>query len=127
MTEFARGAASTTRRAVSRNIVHTGSSGGWRRGWREDERIWEVRGELRHFTHSKVMAWVAFDRGVRFCEECGHTGQVEHWRQIRDEIHAEVLARGFSERKQAFTQAFDSEELDASLLQMPLVGFLPGN
>ncbi|HEX4520244.1 MAG TPA: glycoside hydrolase family 15 protein [Gaiellaceae bacterium] len=95
-------------------------------GWRQkDAGIWEVRGELRHFTHSKVMAWVAFDRGVRFCEECGHSGDVERWRQIRDEIHAEVLQHGFSEAKQSFTQAFDSEELDASLLQMPLVGFLP--
>ncbi len=95
-------------------------------GWRQkDAGIWEVRGELRHFTHSKVMAWVAFDRGVRLCEECGHSGRVEHWRAIRDEIRAEVLAHGFSERKQAFTQAFGSEELDASLLQIPLVGFLP--
>ena len=95
-------------------------------GWREkDAGIWEVRGELKHFTHSKVMAWVAFDRGVRFCEECGHEGYVELWRTIRDEIHAEVLTYGFSDRKQAFTQTFGSEELDASLLQIPLVGFLP--
>jgi GH15 family glucan-1,4-alpha-glucosidase len=95
-------------------------------GWRlEDAGIWEVRDGLRHFTHSKVMAWVAFDRAVRFCEEFGHEGPVERWRAIRAEIHAEVLTRGFSERKQAFTQAFDSEELDASLLQLPLVGFLP--
>ena len=82
-------------------------------GWRQkDAGIWEVRGELRHFTHSKVIAWVAFDRGVRFCTEFGHEGPVEKWAAIRDEIHADVLARGFSERKQAFTQAFDGEELD---------------
>jgi GH15 family glucan-1,4-alpha-glucosidase len=100
---------------------------GWlETGWRlEDAGIWEVRDGLRHFTHSKVMAWVAFDRGVRFCEEFGHEGPVDRWRAIRAEIHAEVLDRGFSERKQAFTQAFDSDELDASLLQLPLVGFLP--
>jgi GH15 family glucan-1,4-alpha-glucosidase len=95
-------------------------------GWREkDAGIWEVRGRPRHFTHSKVMAWVAFDRGVRLCEEFGHDGPVERWRAIRDEIHAEVMAKGFSKRKQAFTQAFGSEELDASVLQIPIVGFLP--
>jgi GH15 family glucan-1,4-alpha-glucosidase len=100
---------------------------GWlETGWRErDAGIWEVRGELRHFTHSKVMAWVAFDRAVRFCDEYGHDGPVERWRAIRDEIHEEVVRKGFSERKQSFTQAFDSDELDASLLQIPLVGFLP--
>jgi GH15 family glucan-1,4-alpha-glucosidase len=95
---------------------------GWRR---RDAGIWEVRGTPRHFTHSKVMAWVAFDRAVRFHEEFGHNGPVERWRGIRDEIHAEVLSRGFSKRKQAFTQTFGSDELDASLLTIPLVGFLP--
>jgi GH15 family glucan-1,4-alpha-glucosidase len=95
---------------------------GWRR---KDAGIWEVRGPLRHFTHSKVMAWVAFDRGVRLCEEFGHEGPVERWREIRDEIHAEVLAKGYSKRKRAFTQAYGTDELDASLLQIPLVGFLP--
>jgi GH15 family glucan-1,4-alpha-glucosidase len=100
---------------------------GWlEEGWRqEDAGIWEVRGPNRHFTHSKLMAWVAFDRGVRMCEEGGRDGPVERWREIRDEIAAELLARAWSERKQAFAQSYDSDELDAAVLQMPIVGFLP--
>ena len=97
-------------------------------GWRQkDAGIWEVRGELRHFTHSKVMAWVAFDRGVRMCEEFGLEGPVARWRAIRDEIHAEVLERAWSPRMQAFAQSYDSDRLDASVLQMPIVGFLDAN
>jgi GH15 family glucan-1,4-alpha-glucosidase len=95
---------------------------GWRR---EDAGIWEVRGPARHFTHSKVMAWVAFDRGVRFCEEFEREGQVERWRSIRDEIHAQVLDSAWSSAKQAFAQSYGSDELDASVLLMPLTGFLP--
>ena len=100
---------------------------GWlERGWRsEDAGIWEVRGPARHFTHSKVMAWVAFDRAVRLHDEFGRVGPVERWRSIRDEIHAEVSRRAWSEKKRAFTQSYDSTELDASVLLMPLVGFLP--
>ncbi len=95
-------------------------------GWRqEDAGIWEVRGPTRHFTHSKVMAWVAFDRAVRFHEEFGWQGPVERWRALRDEIRAEVLANAWNDEKQAFTQSFGSDELDASVLLMPLVGFLP--
>jgi GH15 family glucan-1,4-alpha-glucosidase len=95
-------------------------------GWREkDAGIWEVRGPRRHFTHSKVMAWVAFDRAVRFHEEFERQGPVERWRALRDEIRAEVLAHAWNHEKQAFTQSFDSDELDASVLLMPLVGFLP--
>jgi GH15 family glucan-1,4-alpha-glucosidase len=97
---------------------------GWRR---KDAGLWEVRGPARHFTHSKVMAWVAFDRAVRFCEELGQKGPVERWRRLRDEIHAEVLARAWSEEKQAFAQSYGSDELDASVLLMPLVGFLPAS
>jgi GH15 family glucan-1,4-alpha-glucosidase len=94
-------------------------------GWREkDSGIWEVRGPRRHFTHSKVMAWVAFDRGVRMVEEFGREGPVERWRALRDEIRAQVLTRAWSERKQAFTQSYGSDELDASVLLMPIVGFL---
>ncbi len=94
-------------------------------GWRlEDSGIWEVRGPTRHFTHSKVMAWVAFDRGVRICEEFGRDGPVERWRANRAEIHAEVLARGWSDTRGAFVQYYDGEELDASALVLPLVGFL---
>jgi GH15 family glucan-1,4-alpha-glucosidase len=93
----------------------------WRR---EDSGLWEVRGPARHFTHSKVMAWVAFDRGVRACEDFGREGPVDRWREIRDEIRDEVLTRGWSEAKQSFTQAYESEALDASALVIPIVGFL---
>jgi GH15 family glucan-1,4-alpha-glucosidase len=84
-----------------------------------------MRGPARHFTHSKVMSWVAFDRAVRFHEEFGRRGRVKLWRSLRDEIRTEVLAQAWSEEKQAFTQFFGSDELDASVLLMPLVGFLP--
>ena len=92
-----------------------------------DEGIWEVRGGRKHFTHSKMMAWLAFDRAIKMVEECGCSarGSVETWRKIREQIHAEVCARGYSVSKKAFTQSYDSEALDASLLMMPLVGFLP--
>jgi GH15 family glucan-1,4-alpha-glucosidase len=91
-----------------------------------DEGIWEVRGGRKHFTHSKMMAWVAFDRAVKLVEECGcSSGNVDRWRKIRDQIHAEVCACGFSEKKKAFTQYYGSDALDASLLWMPLAGFLP--
>ena len=94
-------------------------------GWREkDAGIWEVRGLDRHFTHSKVMAWVAFDRAVRMHEEFGNDGPVDRWRALRDEIKAEVLAKGWNEKKQAFTQWYGGEDLDASVLMMPMVGFL---
>jgi GH15 family glucan-1,4-alpha-glucosidase len=95
-------------------------------GWRQpDAGIWEVRGPERHFTHSKVMAWVAFDRGIRFCEEFGRKGPVERWRALCEEIHTQVLTHAWSDEKQAFAQSFGSDELDASVLLMPLVGFLP--
>jgi GH15 family glucan-1,4-alpha-glucosidase len=94
--------------------------------WKEpDDGIWEVRGGRRHFTHSKVMAWVAFDRGVKAIEEFGRTGPVERWRKIRDEIHREVCERGFDRDLNSFTQSYESTRLDASLLVIPLVGFLP--
>ena len=97
-------------------------------GWRlEDSGIWEVRGPTRHFTHSKVMAWVAFDRGIRIVEEFGRKGPVDRWRAIRDEIQAEVIERGWSEKRQAFVQYYGSDELDASALMIPLVGFLPAD
>ena len=97
-------------------------------GWRlEDSGIWEVRGPTRHFTHSKVMAWVAFDRGVRIVEEFGRNGPVDRWRAIRDEIHAEVIERGWSDKRKAFAQYYGSDELDASALVIPLVGFLPAD
>ncbi|MDQ3865922.1 MAG: glycoside hydrolase family 15 protein [Actinomycetota bacterium] len=95
-------------------------------GWREkDAGIWEVRGPARHFTHSKVMSWVAFDRAVRLHDEVRRDGPIERWRALRDEIHAQVLANAWSKRKQAFAQSYGADELDAAVLLMPLVGFLP--
>jgi GH15 family glucan-1,4-alpha-glucosidase len=96
------------------------------RRWREpDEGIWEVRGPRRHFTHSKMMAWVAFDRGVKAVEQFGRGGAVERWRRIRDEIRAEVLEQGWSEELGSFVQYYGSDRVDASLLTIPLMGFLP--
>ncbi|MBA3379947.1 MAG: glycoside hydrolase family 15 protein [Chloroflexia bacterium] len=97
-------------------------------GWRlKDAGIWEVRGPERHFTHSKVMAWVAFDRAVRMHEEFAHDGPVERWREVRDEIKQEVLANAWSDRHQAFAQSYGSDDLDASVLLLPIMGFLPPN
>jgi GH15 family glucan-1,4-alpha-glucosidase len=92
-----------------------------------DEGIWEVRGGPKHFTHSKMMAWVAFDRAVKLVEECQCVAadRLGRWRKIRDQIHDEVCTRGFSTNKNAFTQYYGSDALDASLLMMPLAGFLP--
>ena len=94
--------------------------------WREpDEGIWEVRGPRRHFTHSKVMCWVAFDRGIAIAETMGFEGPIDRWRAIRDEIHDEVCVHAYNSERGAFTQSYDSSDLDASVLMMPLVGFLP--
>ena len=94
--------------------------------WREpDEGIWEVRGGPRHFTHSKVMAWVAFDRAVRSIEEFGLDGPLERWRDIRASIHREVCEHGYDAEQNAFVQSFGDATLDASLLLLPMVGFLP--
>jgi GH15 family glucan-1,4-alpha-glucosidase len=94
--------------------------------WHEpDEGIWEVRGPRRHFTHSKVMAWVAVDRMVKSVERYGVHGPVEHWRRLRDAIHAEVCERGYDAGRNTFVQSYGAQELDASLLMIPLVGFLP--
>ena len=96
------------------------------RRWQEpDEGIWEVRGPRRHFTHSKVMAWVALDRAVKAVEDFGLEGDVERWRRVRDEIHAEVIERGYDDELGSFVQSYDSKRLDASLLTIPLFGFLP--
>ena len=94
--------------------------------WREpDEGIWEVRGPRRQFTHSKVMVWVAFDRAIKAVERFGRSGPVDRWRQVRAEVHDEVCREGFDEARNTFTQYYGSRELDASLLMIPLVGFLP--
>src|SRR5207344_3278420 len=94
--------------------------------WQQpDEGIWEVRGPRRHFTHSKVMAWVAFDRAVKDAESFGLDGPIEHWREVRDTIHAQVCAAGYDVQRNTFVQSYDSPYLDASLLLIPQVGFLP--
>jgi len=100
--------------------------------WHEpDESIWEVRGGPRQFTFSKVMAWVAMDRAVKVCQEANPTanirGPVERWDQLRRAIHDEVCRRGFNTKLNAFVQSYDSDELDASLLILPMVGFLPAS
>lgn len=92
-----------------------------------DEGIWEVRGGRQQFTYSKVMAWVAFDRGVKSVEHFGLEGPVEHWRTVRDTIHQQVCERGFNLQRNSFVQSYSSDSLDASLLQIPLVGFLPAD
>jgi GH15 family glucan-1,4-alpha-glucosidase len=90
-----------------------------------DDGIWEVRGGRRHFTHSKVMAWVAFNSAIRSAEEFGLDGPVSRWKTIRDEIHRQVCARGFDPGQNSFVQSYGSTALDASLLMIPMVGFLP--
>ena len=94
--------------------------------WREpDEGIWEVRGGRQHFTHSKVMAWVAFDRAIKGVEDFGLKGPLERWRKIRAEIHAEICERGFDSELNSFVRSYGSKDLDASLLLLLEVGFLP--
>ena len=90
-----------------------------------DHGIWEMRGPKRAFTHSRIMAWVAFDRAIKSVEHLGLDGPVDRWRGLRAEIHAEVLANGFDADRNTFTQFYGSRELDASLLLIPQVGFLP--
>jgi GH15 family glucan-1,4-alpha-glucosidase len=90
-----------------------------------DNGIWEVRGPRRHFTHSKVMAWVAVDRAVRMVERFGVDGPVERWRALRARIHDDICRHGFNTERNAFVQYYGANELDASLLMVPLVGFLP--
>jgi GH15 family glucan-1,4-alpha-glucosidase len=106
-------------RHLLRHLEHT---------WKEpDEGIWEVRGPRRHFTHSKVMAWVAFDRGVQAAERFGRSGPVDRWRRVRAEIHDEVLRKGFDTELDSFVGFYGGKRLDASLLVIPLVGFLPAD
>ncbi|MEV8306460.1 glycoside hydrolase family 15 protein [Streptomyces flavidovirens] len=94
--------------------------------WNEkDEGIWEVRGPRRHFVHSKVMAWVAVDRTIKLIEMGDADGPVEKWRELRDEIHRDVCEKGYDPERNTFTQSYGSKELDASLLLIPQMGFLP--
>ncbi|MGW0587722.1 glycoside hydrolase family 15 protein [Streptosporangium sp. NPDC002607] len=94
--------------------------------WDEpDEGLWEVRGPRRHFVHSKVMCWVALDRAVKHMETFGKPGPLARWRELRDRVHAEVCDKGFDPVRGTFTQSYGSNELDAALLLIPIVGFLP--
>jgi len=97
--------------------------GNWQR---PDNSLWEVRGDRRQFVHSKVMAWAGFDRAVTAVERHGMDGPVDRWRAVRDEIHAEVCAKGFDAGRNTFTQSYGSAALDAATLLIPRVGFLPG-
>jgi GH15 family glucan-1,4-alpha-glucosidase len=96
--------------------------------WRQpDDGIWESRGQRRHYTYSKVMAWVVFDRAVRLAEQFELEAPLDRWKQTRDEIHLEVCDQGYDPERRTFTQYYGSKELDASVLNIPLVGFLPGS
>jgi GH15 family glucan-1,4-alpha-glucosidase len=98
------------------------------RRWREtDQGMWEMRGEPRHHLSSKVLCWTALDRAVRLAPQLGEHAKVEEWTAARDEIHDAVLERGWSEARQAYAQSFDSDELDAAQLLMPILGFLPAD
>jgi GH15 family glucan-1,4-alpha-glucosidase len=107
----------------------------WRRGieyveriWKQpDAGIWEERGPRRQFTYSKVMCWVALDRGIRMAEQFGLEAPLDRWKQVREEIHQEVCERGYDPERNTFTQYYGSKDLDASVLNIPLVGFLPGD
>src|SRR5665811_1878220 len=90
-----------------------------------DEGICEVRGPERHFTHSKVMAWLAFDRTIRSSEKFGLDGPTDRWRAIRQQIHDEVCEKGFDRELGSFVQSYGSKIVDANLLLLPLIGFLP--
>lgn len=92
---------------------------------RRDEGLWEIRADRQRFTHSKVMTWVAFDRAVKAVERFGVEGPIDRWRAVRDEIHADVCKKAFDEKLNSFTQAYGSDVLDASVLLIPIVGFLP--
>ncbi|MGH9171391.1 MAG: glycoside hydrolase family 15 protein [Acidimicrobiales bacterium] len=97
-------------------------------GWKEpDDGIWEVRGPRRHFTHSKVMAWFGVHSAIRDVEEFAMDGPIDKWKALRRQIHSEVCDKGFDSERNTFTQYYGSKELDASVLMIPLVGFLPGS
>ncbi len=98
------------------------------RRWREpDEGIWEIRGKRQHFTFSKVSAWTALDRAIKLAEGRGSAAPLERWRRVRDEIHADVCTHGFDAKLNSFVQYYGATTLDASLLLIPISGFLPPN
>ena len=98
------------------------------RRWQEkDQGIWEIRGEPRDFLYSKLMCWVALDRAVALADRLDASDRVEAWKQTQAQIREAILTKGWSDRADAFTQSFGSDELDASSLMLPLVGFLPAD
>ena len=94
---------------------------------RPDNGLWEIRGERRHFTHSRVMVWAAFDRAIEGVEQHGLEGPVEDWRRVRDEVRDEIMTNGYDAERNTFTQHYDTREVDASLLVLPLVRFIDGD
>lgn len=124
--------------ALTRATLNNGDDASWnlqcaliehvRKIWREpDNGLWEMRGPRRHFTHSKLMVWVAADRMVRAVERFGLKGPVDKWKELRTQVREDILANGYNEDKNTFVQSYGSTELDAALLQIPRVGFLPGD
>jgi GH15 family glucan-1,4-alpha-glucosidase len=112
--------------ATKRFLVHLADAAAQR--WTEkDQGIWEIRGEPRHFVYSKLMCWLALERAVALADRLDASDRVADWKKTRDEIHETIVTKGWSDRAQAFTQSFGSEDLDASNLMMPLVGFLPAD
>jgi GH15 family glucan-1,4-alpha-glucosidase len=112
--------------ATKRFLVHLADAAGQR--WAEkDQGIWEIRGEPRDFLYSKLMCWVALERAVALADRLDASDRVAEWKRIRDKIHEAIVTKGWSDRAQAFTQSFGSDDLDASNLMMPLVGFLPAD
>jgi GH15 family glucan-1,4-alpha-glucosidase len=112
--------------ATKRFLVHLADAAAQR--WTEkDQGIWEIRGEPRDFVYSKLMCWVALERAVALADRLDAAHRVAEWKQIQDEIHQAIVTKGWSDRAQAFTQSFGSDDLDASNLMMALVGFLPAN
>ncbi|HET9501615.1 MAG TPA: glycoside hydrolase family 15 protein [Marmoricola sp.] len=92
-----------------------------------DNGLWEIRGPKRHFTHSRVMVWVAFDRAIAAVEKHGLKGPVDRWRAVRDQVREEVFAKGFNSERNTFTQHYDTDQVDSSLLVLPAVGFIEGD
>lgn len=91
-----------------------------------DQGIWETRGGAQQFTYSKLMAWVAFDRAVLIAEQLNYVAPIDRWKELREKIHEQICEKGFHDKRNSFVQVYGGDELDASLLLMPLVGFLPG-
>ena len=108
--------------SLQRTLVN-GLAAHWQR---PDHGLWEIRGPQRHFTHSRVMVWAAFDRAIAGIERHGLEGPLEEWRRIREEVRAEIMERGFDAERNTFTQHYDTTEVDASLLALPLIGFVDG-